>query len=816
MSYLETLFRKPAQKAASGIGAAMMTHGLPVSILGNDPAQRARQAMMVGRSDIHIRAAERAIASRIASVPWKLEDQDDAPITDESPEQARVIRDLFLHPYKPVPGDGVVAPPKTFADLRAITIRHTGLVGYGFWYLVGIDALAGLPAEILYINPARMTPATDKSGNLIGWVMDADQGGNGTPFTTEEIVQFQLEPPDYGFLPAGLVETALAKADVLRLGNQHSAYVLSAGGRMPGIYHPPAGEAIPEDVYLTLTRDLRNIVEMPDAAKRSMVLRGPIEFTATAKDPGDMQLLEIMAQSRDDIFSLWGVPKSQVGYERPSTLGGNSDDYDAEVFYKNGWGPRLEMFEETVQREIVDRYAKVGLVQELEFEVPEFDDDAAQFEQAAKSIAVPMRAAERRAMIGLPPFGDPALDDAIWLPINMVMADIAPPGEGDAMKARLENNQSVVRLRKDLAKFLKDQAERIGKRIESKSTHLARKPKDETTWWDQEAEDAALFKVLRPHIVAFAETSGDRAASKVRGKASLPDTFRDVLAKLTLDRLAKRVTLINETTRKRIANYILDAVAEEVPVYEVGRGLRGMVKPLPDDVTGNALRAKLGDFGSELRAETIARTEMRVAQNAATIDSFTELGIEKVQMLDGGTGDEAPGPDGLTCSERDGMVVTMAEAEKHMDAEHPNGPLDFAPVVGAGKADTVVPAQRYGEPTMVLSPKFDMHFPATVVNNAAPDIRMPDINIPGTVVNVPEQHTDVHVAAPSVEVQAPDVHVPAAVVNMPESPPPVVNVTVEKADTEVQPVYVTNMPKPGKVVVERGVDGRVTGAKRVE
>ena len=810
MSYLETLFRRPAQKAATGIGAAMMTHGLPVSILGNDPAQRARQAMMVGRSDIHIRAAERAIASRIASVGWKLEDADDAPITDESPEQARVIRDLFMHPYTPQPGDGIVATPKTFADLRAITIRHTGLVGYGFWYLVGIDALAGLPAELLYINPARMTPATDKSGNLIGWVMDADQGGNGTPFTTEEIVVFNLEPPDYGFLSAGLVETALAKADVLRLGNQHSAYVLSAGGRMPGIYHPPTGEAIPEDVYLTLTRDLRSIVEMPDAAKRSMVLRGPIEFTATAKDPGDMQLLEIMAQSRDDIFSLWGVPKSQVGYERPSSIGSSSDDYDAEVFYKNGWGPRLEMFEETVQREIVDRYQKVGIVQELEFEVPEFDDDAALYDMAQKSIAVPMRASERRGMLGLPPFGDPALDDAIWLPINMVMADIAPPGEGDAMKARLESNQSVVRLRKDLAAFLKEQAERIGKRIESKATHLQRKPKDESTWWDQEAEDAKLLKVLQPHIVAFAEASGDRAASKVRGKASLPDTFRDVLAKLTLDRLAKRVTLINDTTRKRIANFILDAVADEVPMFEVGQGLRGMVKPLPDDATGNALRAKLGDFGSELRAETIARTEMRVAQNAATIDSFSELGIEQVQALDGDDDD--------LCNGRDGKVVDMATAEEWMNTEHPNGTLDFAPVVGAGKADTVVPSQRYGEPTMVLSPTINM--PAPHVDVHVPEIKVPDIKVPDIVMPdfpaFPEMPAFPDIPAPVVHVSPPEVKV--TVPDFPDIPAPIVNVEApkEKASTETQPVYVVNMPKPRKTVVERGVDGRVTGARQVE
>jgi uncharacterized membrane protein YgdD (TMEM256/DUF423 family) len=88
---------------------------------------------------------------------------------------------------------------------------------------------------------------------------------------------------------------------------------------------------------------------------------------------------------------------------------------------------------------------------------------------------------------------------------------------------------------------------------------------------------------------------------------------------------------------------------------------------------GQALADRLGSFGSELRAETIARTEMRVAQNAAQIDGFSALGVEMVEMLDG--------DEDAACAARNGRIVSMDEAESEMLSEHPNGTLTFAPVV---------------------------------------------------------------------------------------------------------------------------------------
>jgi len=782
----------------------MIAHGTSLSLLQESPQRRAATALKAYKSNHYIRGAERAIVNRISTVPWWLEDAQGERVTDESPDELRGIGELLDRPYRPQPGDPVVATPKTFDELRSLTIRHMGLVGYGFWYLVGVETL-GFPLEVLYINPTRLVPATNKAGELIGWVLDPDAAGRGTPLSIAEVVPFYLEPPEDGFLSDGLVTTARTKIELLRLADTHVGQILASGGRIPGMLTPKEG-AMPEEAYQGLVRDLRSIMEDPNAAKRTLVLKAPVDFEGTAMDLDDMKTLELMTMNGDDILSLWGVPRSQLGYPRKFSLGGTADDMDAEAMWNNAAGPRAAGFYDTLQREVLDRYEN-GIT--VHIEAPEFDDRLPLFEMAQKAAAIPMRNVERRDLIGLPPLGDPALDDQILLPINVVPVEQAPEFDpGDRVKARLDSTKEVVRLKDALTGFLTEQAERIGRKLEDKSGHVASKPKDDSVWWNQDKEDKALQKVLRPHVVMFAEQGASRAFTKVRGKA-LDAAFSETLEAQTLRRLASRVTNINKTTRDRIRSLVIDGLAADLSPSEMGRALRGVVKPLEGDAAGNELRRRLGDFGSELRAETIARTEMRVAQNGATLDAYQSDGIERVEMIDG-DGDPA-------CSARNGEVVTLSEALQHMDEEHPNGTLDFAPIV-RGKAETfggtsedrTAPfVQHIHYPPPVQDVHYtppEVHIPATNVTVPKPDPVNVEVHTPAPVVNIAPAE------APTINMAAPDVTVETAPLDL----TPVAKAISdgekrrEKAAGDPQPVYVTNMPGPRTAKVKRDRKGRIT------
>lgn len=79
------------------------------------------------------------------------------------------------------------------------------------------------------------------------------------------------------------------------------------------------------------------------------------------------------------------------------------------------------------------------------------------------------------------------------------------------------------------------------------------------------------------------------------------------------------------------------------------------------------------------RARTIARTETKYAQNLSQLASYTVAGnVHRVEIVDGQLG--SPKSDKF-CIDRDGKIITLAEAQTLTATEHPNGTLNFSPIV---------------------------------------------------------------------------------------------------------------------------------------
>ena len=207
-------------------------------------------------------------------------------------------------------------PQMTRSRLWGITLRHMGVNGNAFWYLDQLDGLAKTPAAIYYINPARMRPATDARGNLTGWILDAEEDYGfgeevkGVPLQLDEVIHFTLEPPDWGYLGHGLVEAA---ENLLALNSSAERYltqVLASGGRRGHFIGPKDGR-MDDDVFQALVAGLRNVAESPDAAKRNIVTKGPIETQPQAVTPNEVGAMGVLTEMRENIVSgVWRVPLS--------------------------------------------------------------------------------------------------------------------------------------------------------------------------------------------------------------------------------------------------------------------------------------------------------------------------------------------------------------------------------------------------------------------------------------------------------------------------------------------------------------------------
>ncbi len=681
----ETPHDGPA-KAVTGNFAAHVEFGTYLS-----PAARTPQAMMVRaqaayHSNPWIGTAESTVSRRVAGLPWHLEDENDEEYEFPYPPEVQAAFDLLEKPQSALPPEMRDPGLLTRRALVAITSRHIGLCGMSYWFLDQPD-INGIPLAILYVNPARVWAATTETGRITGWLLDPkdSQGRGGIPLSLSELLPFYLDPPDRGPYGTGLYERAALKAQISTLADQHSAYVLGTGGRLAGIVAPKEG-TIPDEQYKVLVNEFRQVNEAPDAAKRTTILRGPIDFTQTAANPEQLSLIDLSKMNRDDIFGIWGVPPSQAGITSKSEGGLNSGEtrkYDEATLMQGAVHDRIVSISETVQFGLLDRWLNIGTTIDLEIEEPTFDDRAPVFTIAQSAISLPLKNAERRELVGLPPFGPKVmgssgglLDEEVWMPALQSLAftgaegvsnepaptppQLVPFGKAAPRKEFLGLRKNldgrwVPAVQKVLNGILETQRSEVAAKLRASTPdEFSRQRKNRQHWFDRAKEAERMRKALSPIVATIAEMVGKRTDELLREKVGAKaDPFTDAVIAKVATKVGARVQGITDTTQQAIADAIAQGFDDGLSPGEIA----DLIDALPafDDA----------------RAELVARTETMYAYNAAALDSFGEFGVSEVEAIDG-EGDEE-------CADRNGQIFSVEEADSIED--HPNGTLDWMPVI---------------------------------------------------------------------------------------------------------------------------------------
>lgn len=691
---------QPAEKAVvtgnggTGPGVLAYYNDAPLWTAAKNPRRLMRQAQELYHTHDVVHQVEQRISSTAAGVKWHLEDENDEEINDESPPELQAIRDLLEYPQALIPAK---IRKQTRRSLWQLTLRHGGLCGTGFWFPDERDGLYGIPRSFLYINPARMLAQYDKAGNTVAWLLDADDEGNGGyRLEIDEVYQYEYDPPDIGAYPIGIVESAGTKAHLNALATRHESSVLSAGGRLTGLFTPKTGEVtLSPDAKASFVRDWRNIAEDPQAAKRAQILDQPIEHIRTSATPQELQIVEVWRMSREDIYANWGLPQSQQGITQSQGLNsGDTKGYDEAILWQGPVHARLDPFREMVQGFLDDVKRRGGPAVTLVLEEPEFDDETPLYDRAQKAIDQPLTDNQRLAILGLDPLPDfdaegKPLGLAIWRSSGLTLVASAPDDGGKfgtmpvppppppnpfgppnappqpnqppnqpqpppAVKASLAGmRKSIDRVepavRQAVAEFLANQREQIVARIRKNGDKLARKPTDLSIWWNEALADAKLEATLAPHATRLAET----VVGKTKQALGKADVFAESVSERVAKHVGERVTGINQTTRDAIASLISQGFDDGLSPSEVADLISGAT-------TFDAARAEL-----------IARTETALVYNQSALLSFGEFGVSEVQAIDGDADAE--------CAARDGQVYPIAEALAIED--HPNGTLDWAPVI---------------------------------------------------------------------------------------------------------------------------------------
>jgi HK97 family phage portal protein len=228
---------------------------------------------------------------------------------------------------------------------------------------------------------------------------------------------------------------------------------------------------------------------------------------------------------------------------------------------------------------------------------------------------------------------------------------------------------------RQLRKFFKQQGERIIDDM-PKATGVVIWHKDQP-WIKSFAVDGVHSKaiqwddedrLLRALMDKFYGSVGSSAFGTVAAQldVDLDWTLANPNVARVMDQLGGRIVDISEQTRQDVIRVITDGQNEGLSLSQISDNIRGMFEET-----------------YKSRAETIARTETQVSYNLASQVGYQESGVvENVEMVDNPDHtDDYGASDGLTCAQRDGLVVNIGQMDAHVDAEHPNGSLAFIPIL---------------------------------------------------------------------------------------------------------------------------------------
>lgn len=178
--------------------------------------------------------------------------------------------------------------------------------------------------------------------------------------------------------------------------------------------------------------------------------------------------------------------------------------------------------------------------------------------------------------------------------------------------------------------------------------------------------DEWVEKTLKARLGASAARVVLQTLGTVQESLNLEIALPDADTNQIVEAGGKRAGLIDISTQTKQA--IMRSIAK-------GRELKldpgAIAKLIEDEVP----KGRFVNAGAAYRAETIALTEIKYAQNKAAIAVYKASAHIKECIAFDGTGDDE-------CAARNGETFSFAEAETESENEHPNGSLSWAPVVG--------------------------------------------------------------------------------------------------------------------------------------
>jgi|GEM_PF-3419392 len=563
---------------------------------------------------------------------------------------------------------------QTYFEFIEEVIIYLKLTGNAFIALEEINTY-GQPKTIYALRPSRVKIMPAKEKRVAGYVYSLNQIK--VPYAENEILHLRYANPNDDYYGLGIIEAGENTFNIEYSQQQALLSFFKNGARPSGIL--TTDQIIKDEGVFKLI--LKKWNEAHQGAKnkyKTALLAAGTKYQSISVDPGTSTHSQLSKDSRDRILAMFGVPKQKLGiYDQADYKSEQADKF----FYTETIKPDLERIQDKWNWWL--KKVNWGDI-EFRYDFVDFDDKQKKLEMAkiaASTYAFTIN--QILALAGEEPIGDEG--DVIMGPMNMMelvrVREKALPVEiRVSAKAKKKaiiaktiythklklQNQLIKLYQPKIEKFFKVQAKEIKDKAESI------KNKSDLTVnsvFDREKADEELIKTMRPfYELIVDETSKFLHTLLTEDKKAFQFEDAEWLfpnKDKFVDKMCKKVVTINETTAKDLGKVINEGHNRKYSIYQIINGY-------PKENYGGMMD-KLAE-GWEYRAERIARTETMMVYNEASVETYKEAGMEKVELMDA-----LIDPNCSECQERNGLVVLAVDADAYIDEEHPNGSLTVLP-----------------------------------------------------------------------------------------------------------------------------------------
>ena len=558
-----------------------------------------------------------------------------------------------------------VNPDSTKYELFFATQAMLDMTGNAYWYLARDNEGTGKIRQIYFISPEKMTILLDKDNqlNIKGYVYGAK--GNEVVFEANEIIHFKNFNPNGGYprphTGVGVVQSALWAIETDNEARNWNYSFFKNSARPDGVLSTE--QILGDSEFKRLKEQWEQTHRGSGNVGKTALLESGLKWQDISKTQKDMDFIAQRTFSRDEILSIFRVPKTVVGItDDVNRANAEASDY---VFAKRTIKPLMQRFITVLNEYLLPEYDK-NLIFTFKDPVPQ--DRLVQLQQYSLGVNKWLTRNDIRRAEGLTEsdngdtfygtFSEVPQDSVKPLPqapkslkkgiVDKTIDDFVAKLPKKEMKIRKlsasqksmfkeiwikrfdENEKKLVT---ELIKYFKTQEAEVLKNAEEEFAGL--KPKEfkikgiDDVLFDEKKAVSAGISLMTPFIRQFLQEGADIADSVTGGEFNLNDVSA---LKFIQERAKFFAESINDTTREALLTQIQDAVND-------GKGT--------EDIKN--IIANIYQGAEDYRVNMITRTEVSASLNEGVIEAYKQAGVEDVEwvaILDDVTSDECLGNDG--------------------------------------------------------------------------------------------------------------------------------------------------------------------------